>query len=330
MKGSVLVSIDIPVRLQLRENYSFRLVVPDFGEVRICLTDLPVPRSEEENHGTNINDRRGTFVRSRAAVKFEELLDLNHAPPELEDYSVRALEVVNKLIEAYRYVTKDHTVRKVARPEVVSVRVVDEFGKPLPCSPLIGKRSFGLGVRLRTDSLEEEHKKIEMYLSGREEMNLARSLLVDAQNHTDSHDFQHAIFDIATALEVFIDRFLDRNINRANNPKMIRQQLSRPGIYWLYDKGLAEVTGVSLHSKPDLFIKLEYIRVIRNNVVHHREAKFTTKGLSGFSGGYKSKYLDQHRLKEGHEVKTKKEIQELRLAAEQIMDFVDSTLGVVV
>jgi hypothetical protein len=203
--------------------------------------------------------------------------------------------------------------------------VVDEFGKPLPCSPLIGKRSFGLGVRLRTDSLEEEHKKIEMYLSGREEMNLARSLLVDAQNHTDSHDFQHAIFDIATALEVFIDRFLERNINRANNPKMIRQQLSRPGIYWLYDKGLAEVTGVSLHSRPDLFIKLEYIWEIRNNVVHRREAKFTTQRLSG-----KSKYLDQHRLKEGHEVKTKKEIQELRLAAEQIMDFVDLTLGVVV
>jgi len=155
---------------------------------------------------------------------------------------------------------------------------------------------------------EEAHEQIQKVLEGGKRIQLSRMLLVDAKNHLDRRDFCHAVFDIATALEVHIEAFLSRH-----KPNKLEE-----GIYTQYDHVLKDITGKSLYDEPDLSFALEYIRNVRNNIAHEGQCKFTIKHLNR-----KSKHYDQFLQMGEHRIHSPRQLNQMRESAIAILDFAD-------
>ena len=117
-------------------------------------------------------------------------------------------------------------------------------------------------------------------------------------------DVDHAVLDVAAALEVFLDQLIETEIHFAD-AKLVRR-LRRKGVYTGYDKLFRVLGRPSLKDahprdppvdKPLAFELLEFIFVVRNNVIHRGVNQFTLNSLK--PPGYVSPYLDRHEKQDG-------------------------------
>lgn len=271
-------------------------------------------RHPEDSKGENVDDRLGTFIRSRSRVLFPR----NDLPSEgfRDEFEEKALEIANRALRAIQYKAYDHTIRHVARFENTLVRKI-EFNPDGSMKPEIvasQKVDYGpYGVRLIATLTDSALRNLWWHFNALAPMHSAWFLIMDAKYHNANGDISRACLDLASALEINIEGLVD--LYEYADPELGRIEFEEKSIYWKYDQGLAQGTGHSLHERPDLFVSLEYIYGIRNSIAHRwkPEFKLTARMES------RSKYVDEHRSHDGHQLTTQEEIDQLIAAAEQII-----------
>ncbi len=262
--------------------------------------------------GEGIDDGKGTYLRSTVSMRWR--LAINDPLP-LSDESVRRLEgevrasawdYLQTFLRTYAYAAKHLEATLVLKPEDWTLDVLDPatgrtvqgfpqiHGSVLP-GPIAPKRTLtngGLG-------------QIDAVLAGAFSIPLPDQLLLRAEAAvTLLDDLDHAILDVAAALEIFIDQLIEHELQYAPDPKLVLK-LKRRGIYDAYDGALRALGRPSLKDShpsvhPDYaplnFETLEFIFVVRNNIIHKGVRQFT---LGGFGKRYKSPYTDRHKRFDG-------------------------------
>ncbi len=276
-------------------------------------------RHPEESRGENVDDRMGTYIRSRARLLFP--LAKYPDEPDWESYEQKSLVIVNRLIESVRYLAFDHTVRRVIAFDRTVFRSwkLNENGTSEPAGVWQEKHSYGpFGVRLLGRLSEDKLQELWWHFNSLAPTNPAWHLVLDAKFHNQTGDVSRAILDLATALEINVPNLIDHF--GKTNPELRELDIDTSSIYSLYDDVLKEATGHSLHEEPSLFSSLEYIRAVRNSIAHDWEPVFKIS----LSMEKTSKYLEIHRPKDEHEIKGHNEVDEL---VEQSIEIIKHTTG---
>jgi hypothetical protein len=260
----------------------------------------------------NMDDRKGTYIRSwcRVLLPITELPDLNKP----SEFMPKILPTINNALRTIRYKANDPAIYPVNMFQYVHAEI-HEFEPdgtvklPIKFSESHNFEPYSLlPIRELPDYDLEDVQK---HVNGLPVLTTWH-LLLDAEYHSSLGDIIHACLDLAMALETHIDNLI---IYYRNFYPTIELNLEDKTIWWMYDKGLAEITGHSLHETPDHYISLEYIYAIRNSIAHAWKAEFR---ISESMKKY-SRYLDHHQKKNGHEVTEVEEMKELISAAREIV-----------
>lgn len=302
----VEVVADLPYYLPLPDGVTLKPSLIGAEQFFVSLTKIHPKRHPEESQGTNVDDRRGTFVRSQARVVFPR----QDPPPDdaREDYEAKAKSITNRLIESIRYVGFDHTIRPVEAFEKTVYRAwqLAHDGTAHPFGTWAEGSSFGpFGLTPTRELSGEALQTLWFVFNGLSPTNPAWHLVLDARYHNEIGDIPRAILDLGTALEISVPRMVE--LFAYSRPTLSAIDLDGPGIFGLYDQVLREATGHSLHEEPELFAKLEYIRALRNSVAHDWTPVFKITPTMEKT----SRYLKVHRPREGHRVQTKEGVSEL-------------------
>lgn len=292
----------LPFRIKVADDTEFEVPVNGGLRVLVTIREYEVPKTEEEEHGSGIDDGRGTFLQSTVSVLFpNESLDeiSTHWSDGGTNYVNYSVEAINSLIQAYRYISRHAFARPVERPREVDVVVVDEMDEIIPNVPLVWRMQFIGGISLKPTLQADALKLIQRTIDGDSPLGFERLLLLDAEFFAELGDVSHAVFNIDTALQVFIDRVL----SDVDDP---------PSFYYSkWDDGLKSACGHTLHeaefidSRPfgtddnvNAFEIIECIHVVRNSIAHEGRPIFRVEGL----GKWESRFIERHRKWDDTEV----------------------------
>ena len=297
---------DLPFYVPLPDKVMLRPSVIGAEPFSIEFEKFFPKRHPEEGQGANVDDRRGTFVRSRARVLFP--LDV---PPEdhvRAEYEEKAKSITNRAIESIRYVAFDHTIRRVEAFDRATFRVWQLHGdaSPEPFGEWAQGETFGpFGLNPIGHLSNSALQALWFVFNGLTPTNPAWHLVLDAKYNNATGDISRAILDLGTALEINIPRLIDHY--SSFNSDLMQMDLEGTGIFSLYHEVLMKATGHSLHESPEMYVALEYIRGVRNSITHEWKPVFRITPQMESA----SKYIDIHRDKDGHQVETKEEVEEL-------------------
>jgi hypothetical protein len=267
--------------------------------------------------GTNIDDRMGKFIKSRAHVAFRA----NALPKteDLDEFEKKALLIVNSALRAIRYKAYDPAIRHVARFDKCVVRIIElnPDGTVADSDQHVNYKDdlgpFGIkSVGVLTHGALGD---VWYYFNELARMHPSWFLVLDSKYHNAIGDISRACLDLAVALDINIDELINYYGNFISDLSSLN--LDDKTIYWKYTEGLSHTTGHSLHERPDLFINLEYIYGIRNSIAHDWKPRFKISG----SMLAKSKYLAEHKEKDGHEITDSREVKALINATEEIIEY---------
>ena len=273
-------------------------------------------RHPDDSQGREVDDRLGTFIRSKARVVFPV--------PELpagdchEDYVNKALNITNRALRVVKYLAFDHTIRHVSQFDSWLVRswAIGTEGTVELLGEWSQQMSYGpFGIRLKAVLSPQGQDNLWWYFNDLASINPAWYLILDSKYHNAIGDISRAILDMATALEINIESLMDAYSHVHSDLNEIA--LDNVNIYRMYDRILEEAVDHSLHEQPDLFVALEYIRQVRNSIAHKWKPEFRIDPR--FAS--KTKYLDQHKRRDGHLVTTKEEVSRMIDDATQIIDY---------
>lgn len=234
----VKVTTRIPVRLKVPDNTQFEVPFRDGYLIGVTIREHEVQKAEGEEHGSGVDDGRGTFLQSTAAVLFpDQSLDeiRQHWGSGGNEYVSAAIEALNACIEAYRYVSHHVFARPMGRPRAVTVDVVDNEGEFIPNVVSVWKMDFLGGITLKASLQTQGLSRVQQIINGDSPLQFEQLLLLDAEFFAELGDARHAVFNIDTALQVFIDRVL---ADAQDEPY---------GYYSKWDEGLKSVYGHSLY-----------------------------------------------------------------------------------
>jgi hypothetical protein len=300
------VLADLPYYVPLPENVILSPseigVEPFFVELKVVIPK----RHPDESHVENMDDRLGTYLRSRARVLFPKTEPPDD--PNWEDIEKKAKSIVNRLIESVRYLVFDHTIRRIVTFDKTIIRSwkLNDDGTVEPAGLWEEGQRFGpFGITPRAQLAEDKVQTLLWLFNGLAPTNPAWHLVLDAKLHNQTGDISRAILDLATALEINIPRLIE--LFSFVQPRLQRLDLEGVKIWALYDDILMEATGHSLHEEPHLFAALEYIRAIRNSIAHDWKPVFKISPQMEKI----SKYLDVHKPRDGHRIETQEEVETL-------------------
>src|SRR5439155_21912849 len=257
--------------------------------------------------GEGIDDGKGTYLRSTASMRWR--VGINDPLP-LSEESVRRLEEEVKasawdhlqtFLRAYAYAGRHLEATLVLKPEDWTLDVVDPAtGKTVQGFPRIHGSRLPGPIGPKRTLTDDALGPIDAVLAGALSIPMPEQLLLRAEAAvTLLDDLDHAILDIAAALEIFVDQLIEQELHHAPNRELVLK-LKRRGIYDAFDSALRALGRPSLKdSHPPVpsnddalnFETLEFIFVVRNNIIHKGVRQFT---LEGFGKGYKSPYVDRH------------------------------------
>lgn len=275
------------------------------------------PGDSSGSQGQDVDDRRGTFVRSWVFVTFP--LPAATAPDDSDTYHRRALDLTNQAITAIRYVARDPAIQYVTEYDHYLIRLwhPDSADPTVLFSGAEGQWLGPFGVSPLATLSEDGLQLVHFFFNGLHRINPARLLLIDADYHRAVGDITRAAFDIGTALEIYIEVLFDW-YSIANEAVRSIEYEDR-SIYWQYDQGLEMATGHSLRERQDLYMALEYIHEIRNAIAHEWKAEFRIEKSRHLP---RSPYLTLHQVRDGHVLKDEAEIKQLITDAYSIMSHV--------
>lgn len=295
----VKVTLRLPFRMQVADDTEFRVPFRDDLYTLVTLREYEVPKTDEEEHGTGIDDGRGTFLQSNVSVLFPE-----QTLYEIRDhwgvgagtqYVDASLLSINECIQSYRYVTRHLFARPIAQPREVTVVVVDGQGELVPNVVFTHAFTFPGGMRLKGTFQSPALEQIQLTLDGDSPIKFERSLLLDAEYFAELGDVSNALFYVDTALQVFIERILPE------------EHYQRNRYYSNWDEGLKLAHGHSLYEghfidshslnkRVNSFEILEFIHVVRNSIAHEGRPIFR---LSALQGGWQSQFIENHSRMDG-------------------------------
>jgi hypothetical protein len=319
--NNIIVEVigDLPYYVPFPENV---LITPSLIGVepfKIEIKQFKPLRHPNDSHGDGVDDRKGTFLRSMVRVIFP----VNSIPSdELKDfYERKAIDLTNRVLIAIRYVAFDPTIIHIREFEHCTIRLwsVASDGTLNPASMWSDRTSYGpFGLTLQATLSGDALETVWYVFNGLSPMNNSWLLILDAKYHNALGDISRAILDIATALEINIENLISVYSNSISD--LAKIEIDDVGIYQLYDSILSQATDHSLHEKPDLFYKLEYIRELRNSIAHNWRPLFKVSyGLKR-----RSKFLDRHMEMDGHSVSDKEEVDSL---IKDAIDIIDLTIS---
>jgi hypothetical protein len=223
--------------------------------------------------GTNIEvdrDTEGQFRYSKLKIFF----DTHHerlgsaAQPESSRAGAEAvrtaLRVVNRIIDVYRYVTKDDFVQRLG-----SIHVTDLYFSRHD----VGRQgaSFGGGIRdAIMNRTGREIEEISRCLKARSEIPLSELLSLDAQADLNSGRHVLAVIHAFQGLEVFLEEFLFRRFTaKGMTAEAIEKLVVRRRTKERLKEVLKQATGHSLAEDQELWSRfcLVYDQV-RNKLIH--------------------------------------------------------------
>jgi hypothetical protein len=283
---------------------------------QIKFTHFKPLRHPDDSQGENIDDRAGTYIRSKCHISFP-LLKLPEGDYR-DTFEKKALLIANKALRAIRYRAYEPAIRHVSRFDNCLVQTI-EFnpdGTVKPLSEVNMKTDYGpFGIRPLGVLTDQALQDLSWFFNGLMPMPSAWFLILDSKYHNATGDISHACLDLAVALEINIDSLVD--YYGRYNPSLAAIDVEEKNIFWKYDEGLLQATDHSLHEQPDYFANLEYIYGIRNSIAHSWKTEF---GLTDRMKR-KSKYLDRHNKRDGHEIRNSREVDDLIKAAEEIISY---------
>lgn len=228
-------------------------------------------------------DKRGTFrysifsARLRFPIETSIEKTMENIPNEV--LISKAMCLINKLLEAYRFVTGAFYVTRIGHYDLIQVRgretvPIIKMDKPKGET----ERSLIMGLDLfektplttaQPNLGQEEHTAIKELLLKEFSTPIERTLVLNARDHARSDRHEVAVFELGTALEVTINNFL----SRVKTDEDIRR------LYFedKYDSALEEITGHSLKEDNNLWQALKKIWNIRCNIAHRGQCVWTNK-----------------------------------------------------
>ena len=313
-KFVVVVIGDLPYYVPVPEEFALAPSEVGAEPFQIKFTHFKPLRHPDDSQGQNIDDRVGTYIRSKCHVSFP-LLKLPEGNYR-DGFEKKALFIANKALRAIRFKAYEPALRHVSRFDNCIVQTIEfnSDGTVKPLSEVSLKTDYGpFGIRplgeLKGDALQD----VWWYFNGLMPIPSAWFLILDAKYHNSMGDITHACLDLATALEINIDGLIE--YYSRYDPRLAHIGLDDKNIYQKYDEVLFQATGHSLHEHPDHFVNLEYIYAIRNSIAHAWKAEFRLTDRMK----RKSRYLDRHKKRDGHEIRNSHEIKELIKSAEEIV-----------
>ena len=174
---------------------------------------LPIKPEEgwEQNFtGTNIEkikEQNGVFRYSRLFIQFDTQIDLTKLDKEdlketLKDVNDCALDIVNKLIDVYRFITKQEHIQRLGSLGVNMIYFINQK---------VGFYTLSPGFGIETASLNRSKKEIEQIarmLELGEKPSLYNLLILDAQSSFDNKRYALAVVQSFQALEIFIEDYI--------------------------------------------------------------------------------------------------------------------------
>ncbi|MCI0551904.1 MAG: hypothetical protein L0287_13200, partial [Anaerolineae bacterium] len=244
-------------------------------------------------YSEGMDDHRGTFIKSNCIARFPVLA----IPPgeETNAYIQKALTLTNKALQAIRYTTFDHTIRYVDDFEnyILHIWQVTPDGSISPAGAWLQGQWYGpFGVSMQATLTDDGLNKVGVIFNELALINPAWLLVLDAKYHNTIGDIERAILDIGTALDIHIERLI--NIYSRVDHSLAQVHTDGKTIFQMHDEILIQVTGHSLHERPELFAQLEYIRAIRNSITHRWKSEFRISPEMA-----RSKYLHLHQPRDG-------------------------------
>jgi len=140
-------------------------------------------------------------------------------------------------------------------------------------------------------------------------------LIAEAETHLARGDIPRAILDLGIALDLHVTLRMDEY--RPIDPELRETSWK---FYSRYEADLPRATSRTVHDEPELAIALEYIHELRNNVAHNWLPRFEARNLAGRRP---SRYLAEHRKRDGHLITDPSEVAELIALTRRILQFVD-------
>lgn len=311
VQATAIVTFDLPIRIQVPDEHDF-VVQNHLGSCHLKFIERPAPARADGMGGQGIDDGKGTFLRSTASLQFKlaiaEQMPLSREAAESVEARLKstAWNALQQFLSSYAYVAHHLDALILTNPEAWTLDLIDsKTGRPVEGFPKTRGHHLHGPIRPKPTLTPIGLAQLRALLEPGASVELPDRLLLRAETEvTLLGDLDHAILDTASALEIFIDQLVEREMHYAPSPELV-QKLNR-GVYSAYNEVLRVLGRPSLKdshppSPPDdqalPFELLEFIVSVRNNVIHRGVRQFTLEGLS--SKRYQSPYLERHRRFEG-------------------------------
>lgn len=302
----------------------FYLPVPDGTELSpaqigvepflLFFKHISSPPPKGVSSAVGVEDGRGNLIFTRANVDFTG----NQSVPEKpEDYLPKSIDLINRALIAVKLVSTNHCVRNISvfSHHVVQILRRHKNGKTELVSGEEGYSYGPHGLRAIGTINHEGMQRVWLHFQGLRPMQASWLLLIDSAYNLDFDDYPRSILDIATALEIHMPALIDEYLHLDSSLAGI--DIERMGVYDHYDSLLNQITGHSLHDKPDLFVALEFIRQTRNSITHNWKPVFRI--TDRFKRG--TKYISKHQPNDGKVINSKTEVNKMKMDASDIMAF---------
>ena len=281
------------------------------------------------------DDGKGTYVRSTATIEFkmnvgEELPLSEAASGRLQDMMRRkAWDYVAAFLRPYSHVAHHLESRVITEPESYVLRLIDPSAeKTVAGFPHVTGHVLPGPLAIKATLTDRSVAQLSTLLRPGSNIPLPDDLLLRAETEVRLlDDLDHAILDVASALEIFVDQIIELESHYAPSAAALRK-LCEKGIYSKYDavfRFLGRPSLKDMHprkaprDRPLPFEFLEFVRVVRNNIIHHGVRRFTIESLK--PPGYVSPYLDRHETRDGSVVHSEEALG-LITCARQIFEWV--------
>lgn len=186
----------------------------------------------------------------------------------LEKIKQLTLDVVNKLLDSYRYITREEYIERILTPEITDI----QFLKPNVCFMLPNGLHWGIGDALMNHSWEQV-EKIRSMLVSEDPSPIYDMLLLNAESAFNKKIYKLAVLESFQGFEIFLENFLiakfqEKDLSSEDIDKKITE-----GNNWRTPdrlKGvMEEATGHRLTSNQQLWDKwYRGYDEVRNQVIH--------------------------------------------------------------
>lgn len=301
---------DLPYYVPFPEQAILRPSLIDAEPFELQLEHFKPIMPEDSMHGDGVDNRLGTFIRSRIILDFKSL----QGPTEPEHLVLeKALTITNRLVDAIKYLASDFSMRPIQQFDRFVIHYTQEGSEEIRSKEAAAFGPFGLTpTPIMT---MEMARSVWWIFNGISPINPSRMLVLDAKYHGAIGDYSRAILDLGTALEIHIGWLISQY--EGMSPELSRLTTDDKECYRHYDEILLAATAHSMREEENLFVALEYIRAIRNSITHE------WKPIFRITSRFRSQYMAQHQLREGSVIDSGVKTDALVQDTEKILDYAE-------